>query len=233
MRDNIGEYTFQEAYDKFGIILNITVTGVSEYDPDRLLNYLTAPNVLIWSASAASCAIPYIYGATDLYCKDHRGAVSKYTLMNRKFLDGSIGQDLPMDKLSILFNVNNFIVSQTNPWVIPFMDYTDDIKGIRNPLVFPLIVVLHRFKEFVLSELKHRTSQLAYLFPNDITKFFNIITQVYVGNITIWPKPKLNDYLRILDNPTSYEAVSNFVMGGRQRTYPKIHHIKSTMFMER
>lgn len=97
---------------------------MSQYDPDRLLNYLTAPNVLIWSASAASCAIPYIYGPTDLYCKDYRGNISKYTLMNRKFLDGSIGHDLPMEKLSILFNVNNFIVSQTNPWVIPFMDYT-------------------------------------------------------------------------------------------------------------
>lgn len=106
------------------MILNITVTGTSQHDPDRLLNYLTAPNVLIWSASAASCAIPYIYGATDLYCKDYQGKIMKYTLMNRKFVDGSIGQDLPMNQLSILFNVNNFIVSQTNPWVIPFMDYT-------------------------------------------------------------------------------------------------------------
>ena len=71
------------------------MTGSSQHDPDRLLNYLTAPNVLIWSASAASCAIPYIYGATDLYCKDYQGNVRKY-LMNRKFLDGSIGGDLPM-----------------------------------------------------------------------------------------------------------------------------------------
>lgn len=36
--------------------------------------------------------------------------------MNRQFLDGSLGHDLPMNKLSIFFNVNNFIVSQTNPW---------------------------------------------------------------------------------------------------------------------
>ena len=233
LRDNIGEYTFQEAYDKFGIILNITVTGASQYDPDRLLNYLTAPNVLIWSASAASCAIPYIYGPTDLYCKDHRGYISKYTLMNRQFLDGSIGHDLPMDKLSILFNVNNFIVSQTNPWVIPFMDYTEDLKGFQNPLLFPVVKLIHRIKEFVISELKHRANQIAFLFPNEITKFFNIVTQSYVGDITIWPQPKLNDYLRILENPTSYSAITSFVQGGRQRTYPKIHHIKATMFMER
>jgi len=40
--------------------------------------------------------------------------------MNRQFLDGSIGHDLPMNKLSIFFNVNNFIVSQTNPWYLLF-----------------------------------------------------------------------------------------------------------------
>ena len=33
----------------------------------------------------------------------------------RKFLDGSIGADLPMQTISELFNVNCFIVSQTNP----------------------------------------------------------------------------------------------------------------------
>ena len=42
--------------------------------------------------------------------------------MKRKFLDGSLGADLPMQKLSVFFNVNCFIVSQTNPWVIPFKD---------------------------------------------------------------------------------------------------------------
>lgn len=49
------------------------MTGTNEHDEDRLLNYLTAPNVLIWSACSASCAIPFIYGATDLFCKDHEG----------------------------------------------------------------------------------------------------------------------------------------------------------------
>ena len=70
LKDNLGDMTFQEAFDKFGYILNITVTGTGEYDEDRLLNYLTAPNVMIWSACAASCAIPFIYGATSLFCKD-------------------------------------------------------------------------------------------------------------------------------------------------------------------
>lgn len=178
--------------------MNITVTGSGEHDEDRLLNYLTAPNVLIWSASTASCAIPFVYGATDLYCKDHQGRIIKYTLMDRKFLDGSIANDLPMNKLSIFFNVNNFIVSQTNPWVIPFMDYTEDFRTITNPILIKVLIICHQIKNFVLSEIKHRASQLVFVFPSAITKFLNLFTQSYVGNITIWPVPSIANYLRIL-----------------------------------
>jgi TAG lipase/steryl ester hydrolase/phospholipase A2/LPA acyltransferase len=155
--------------------------------------------------------------------------------MNRKFMDGTIGHDLPMEQLSVLFNVNNFIVSQTNPWVVPFLDYTstDDIRIMQNPVFEPIIFLMHRFKEFVLSELKHRASQVSYIFPNAVTKFFNLVTQSYVGDITIWPKPLLSDYLRLLENPTSYAAIMNFVNGGKHRTYPKVHHIRSTMMMEK
>jgi len=85
MRDNIGDITFQEAYDKTGWILNITVTGHGEHDGYRLLNYLTAPNVLVWSAIAASCGIPYLYGPVDLYCKNEQNEISPY-VSGSKFL---------------------------------------------------------------------------------------------------------------------------------------------------
>jgi hypothetical protein len=39
---------------------------------------------------------------------------------------------------------------------------------------------------------------MALIFPGAVTKFFNIATQSYVGNITIWPVPNLRNYLRIL-----------------------------------
>lgn len=118
--------------------------------------------------------------------------------MNRKFVDGSIGHDLPMNQISVLFNVNNFIVSQTNPWVIPFMDYTEDLIELKNPILQPIIIVINRIKEVILSEVRHRASQIAYIFPNAITKFLNLLTQSYVGDVTIWPTPRFKDYLRIL-----------------------------------
>lgn len=46
-QDLAGNYTFQEAFDRTGRIINITVAPQNDYDPPRLLNYLTAPHVCV------------------------------------------------------------------------------------------------------------------------------------------------------------------------------------------
>lgn len=50
MRAWLGDITFQEAYNRTRRILNICVSSAGVYELPRLLNYITAPNVLIWSA---------------------------------------------------------------------------------------------------------------------------------------------------------------------------------------
>lgn len=50
MRGLLGDITFQEAYNRTRRILNICVSSASLYELPRLLNYVTAPNVIIWSA---------------------------------------------------------------------------------------------------------------------------------------------------------------------------------------
>lgn len=56
-----GDTTFAEAYQRTGRILNITTTPSSRSGaPSPLLNYLTAPNVVIWSAILASCSLPQL-----------------------------------------------------------------------------------------------------------------------------------------------------------------------------
>lgn len=50
MKDLLGDITFQEAYNRTRRILNICVSTASLYELPRLLNYVTAPNVIIWSA---------------------------------------------------------------------------------------------------------------------------------------------------------------------------------------
>ncbi len=50
MKELLGDLTFEEARNKSGRVLNICVSSANLFELPRLLNYVTAPNVLIWSA---------------------------------------------------------------------------------------------------------------------------------------------------------------------------------------
>ena len=73
IKGNLGFITFQEAFDRSGRIINITVAPTNNYDPPRLLNYLTAPHICVWSAVVASCAIPGVFDSTPLYVRETNG----------------------------------------------------------------------------------------------------------------------------------------------------------------
>lgn len=71
--------------------------------------------MLIWTAAAASCAIPGVFAPVDLLAKGPDGVVRPYLSGGVKWSDGSVEMDLPMARLSELFNVNMFVVAQVNP----------------------------------------------------------------------------------------------------------------------
>jgi len=50
MRGLLGNLTFHEAFNRTGRILNISVSSSSHHEMPRLLNYMTTPEVIIWSA---------------------------------------------------------------------------------------------------------------------------------------------------------------------------------------
>ena len=56
--NQIGDATFLETYEKNKWNLNINVSDSNRVHDLKLLNYLTAPNIVIWSAVCASCALP-------------------------------------------------------------------------------------------------------------------------------------------------------------------------------
>lgn len=121
----------------------------------KLLNYLTAPNVVIWSAVLASCAIPGMFKQVELMKKDKDGKLEKY--MNKyTFIDGSVSSDLPTKRLSELFNINTFIVSQVNPHVAPFISS----GGFGNPRSRNQRKILEFIKGFYGNELNHWVRQI-------------------------------------------------------------------------
>lgn len=66
LRKYIGEDTFEEAYERTGWTLNISISCEHKKDVPRLLNYVTAPNVLIWSAASCSSALPLVFDSVEL-----------------------------------------------------------------------------------------------------------------------------------------------------------------------
>lgn len=109
------DMTFLEIYEQNKWNLNITVTDGIRQGDSKLLNYLTAPNVVVWSAAIASCAIPGCFKPVELMIKTETGEIKPYYMSqlrgNFRFIDGSVACDLPMQRMSELFNINTFIVS--------------------------------------------------------------------------------------------------------------------------
>ncbi|CAD8152750.1 unnamed protein product [Paramecium pentaurelia] len=219
-----GDVTFLEAYKKTGKIMNIMVTGKDCSSSDCLLNYITSPNVIVWSAVCCSCSLPGVYGASHLYYKNEQGEIYEGEI---KYVDGSISADLPMQQLAEQFNINYTIVSQTNPWVFPFLtshrsDHTI-IKKITDKLL-----------QFILGEIKYRIQQIISIgfLPKMLCRMSNLLIQKYEGNITIWPKFLWLDYSKLLDNPDEF-TVQRMKVEGQRRTYEKLHFIYAATRLER
>ena len=68
------------------------MTPNNSSDPPRLLNYLTAPHVLVWSAAVASSSLPGVFEANRLMVKDADGTVRYESAERAAFSDGSMEQ---------------------------------------------------------------------------------------------------------------------------------------------
>ncbi|PSC75941.1 Triacylglycerol lipase SDP1 isoform A [Micractinium conductrix] len=178
LRRVLGDLTFAEAYHRSGRILNVSVSAADTTEPPRLLNYLTAPNVLVWSAVACSSAFPFLYAPQQLLARDSRGEVVGLTAnaageMQRRWRDGSLEEDLPMRGLSEMFNVNYFIVSQANPYVLPLMA----LKRL----------VPRRVGNLIEGEMKHRCKQLMDVLPTWLgaNRLLKLVNQPWEGDLTM------------------------------------------------
>ncbi|KAJ3279398.1 hypothetical protein HDU76_009521, partial [Blyttiomyces sp. JEL0837] len=150
VRSNVGDITFEEAFLRTRRILNITVSTARKNEVPRLLNYLTAPNVLIWSAACASAAVIGLYESVDLLAKDKSGNIVHWSPSTVKWADSSYDSESPESRLAELFDVNHFIVSQANPYIAPFLS-----KGPQESKDG----LIGKTLGFVSSEIRHRLHQ--------------------------------------------------------------------------
>lgn len=240
MRTMTSDLTFQEAYNRSRRILNICVSTESVYELPRLLNYITAPNVLIWSAVAASCSVPLVFNASPLLVKDPlTGDHLPWNPTPQRWIDGSVDNDLPMTRLAEMFNVNHFIVSQVNPHVVPFLSKDDHLIpgdtakqrerqgiGADKEWVYTLTALA---KDEALHRL-HFMAELGIM-PNLATKFRSILSQKYSGDINILPETSMHDLPNLLSNPT-IDFMNRMSLAGERATWPKLSRIRDRCAIE-
>jgi predicted acylesterase/phospholipase RssA len=116
----VPDMTFQEAYAKTGRQISISIAPAEPQQTSRLLNAIASPNVYIRSAVLASCAVPGVFPPVILSAKNVHGDAQPY-LPSRKWVDGSISDDLPAKRLGRLYSTNHSIVSMVNPIALPFL----------------------------------------------------------------------------------------------------------------
>jgi len=242
-RVNIGTFTFQEAFDRTGRILNITVSPTNRSDPPRLLNYLTAPHVLVWSAAVASSSLPGVFESNRLLVKDADGSERFESSTSVRFADGSLENDLPMQQLSEMFSVNHFIISPVNPHAVMFSSlglnqsvWTNALVGAASGL---LLFVKNQIKSWIRNFVDliggSRQAPVWETKRGFLTQFF---TQEYVGrdvDITLNPwaghRSLLSSFFCLLYNPTD-EELRIWVKAAESETWKYIPRLKSHCAVE-
>ncbi|KAF8655297.1 hypothetical protein AX16_003196 [Volvariella volvacea WC 439] len=233
-----GSMTFKEAYLRTGRILNISVIPADRHSPTKLLNYITAPDTVIWTALLASAAVPGILNPVVLMQKLKSGCIVPWNWGSR-FKDGSLRVDIPVQALNLYFNVTHPVVSQVNPHVHLFFFAPRGSAG--KP-------VAHRKNKgwrgnFILSAaeqwLKHELTKnfkvirdlelLPQLLGQDWSSVF---LQRFDGAVTIWPKTRVRDWLRLLSDPDPPE-LARMMQVGQLVAWPKLHMIHNRMRLER
>ncbi len=221
IEENCGVFTFEEAFERSGRVLNISVSPTRTRQKPRILCHQTAPRVLIPSAALASSAVPGLFPPVTLAQRDRDGERRPY-IPTERWIDGSFGNDLPMMRISRLHNVNHYIVSQANPHVVPFLS-TANRSGVSG---FALGVAVGALRsQGVQAMTLARLAVGATPLKGSVDLLLSLAQQEYRGDIDIHPRFEPLQYRKLLRNPTR-DDLAHFVLEGERAAWPKLAMIR-------
>lgn len=225
---NVPDLTFKEAFEHSGRILNITVSPTRSRQKPRVLNHLTAPNVMVTQSALASCAMPPGFAPVMLQERDANGQVVPY-LPTERWIDGSLHGDIPMLRLSRLLNVNHSIVSQANPHVVPFLHQ----ERVASPLSKGWSLASSMVQAQAAEVLG--ASQALWRVPvgrSLLEKAHAVTAQHYLGDINIQFPFRPTLYRKMLSNP-DLEGFKNYIRLGEQATWPQLAIVRDQTRLSR
>ncbi len=223
----VPDMTFQQAFEKTGRAINVSIAPAEMHQTSRLLNAITSPGVLIRSGVLASCSVPGFYPPVTLEALDSDGIKKKY-LPSRRWVDGSVSDDLPAKRLARLYGVNHYIVSQTNPHVLPFV--TDGHRKVSSSAVLANAARRSAREWFnAVTSIADRAEGRWQNRYNSVARMNSlmrsVINQDYVGDINILPDYRLIDPSRLLTTPTESQ-IRKLLASGERCTWPKLEMIR-------
>ncbi|KAH3684329.1 hypothetical protein WICPIJ_004709 [Wickerhamomyces pijperi] len=231
VRQIIGDLTFEEAYIKTTKILNVVIHPTDPSIP-TLLNHVTAPNVVIWSALYASIGSGVINEENcTLYIKDLQSRIVPFDPNTSgepvRFLTPhqanerdpgtyESGKESPYTRLTELFNVNNFIVSLARPYLAPLL--VNDIKHETGWRVKRLT------RRLMGLELQHRMELLdrVGLLSSAVKRLaVDEKTPLNASEITIVPELRMlmRDFGRVFDVHRVKENINYWVNVGERSVW--------------
>ena len=219
----IPDLTFQEALAKTGRHLNISVASADKVKTSRLLNAQTSPNVFLHESILASSAIPGVFPAVTLMAKNHEGERQQY-IPGSQWIDGSLSSDLPTKRLARLYGVNHFIVSQTNPHIVPFVTdakrKSDTTSLLRDASVDTARTWMNTGAAIWKKPLskRNKVSRVA-------NTMLSILNQNYKGDINIMPSLNIRNLIMPISNIDQAE-MEQLIDMGRRATWPKMEMIR-------
>ena len=224
--ENLGDLTFQEAYEKSGLDINISVAPYDVTQEDaRIMNKYTAPDLLVWSAVLASCAVPILFPPVRLTSKRYDGVHTPY-LASIRWVDGSVRSDFPQEKMARLYNINYTIASQVNPHIVPFMQ--SDAERFRTDLLsWPQRLVRKHGKTIAMDVMNFTRDRIGGI--SSVRRLldhgYGIVDQRYYGDLNIVGNYSFRHYQYMLQNPRPH-LFKILQREGERATWSKISSIE-------
>jgi NTE family protein len=219
----IPDLTFQQAFERTGRAMNVSVAPAETHQTSRLLNATTSPSVLMRSAVMASAAVPGIFPPVSLKALDDHGDRKSY-LPSRKWVDGSVSDDMPAKRLARLYGVNHYIVSQTNPHVLPFVS-----DGHRKQTARGLLENAGRrtAREWfnAVTMIIDRADKRNGRVTQATSLMRSVINQDYVGDINILPDYRLINPLTLFSFPPE-KQMRKLIASGERCTWPRLEMVR-------
>ena len=123
----------------------------------KVLNYRNAPDVLLWSAVIASCALPFTYKKCQIFTKHRSTGDVEPHKDGLSYVDGSIEADIPFEAIHDEFNVNHAVVAHLYilyKYLIIFINSLNNIIKQRENIIQQIQIIVLRILGLCFSTVR-------------------------------------------------------------------------------